>query len=95
MNEAFDINVLKRLFRELWLQSNNCTQPISSIWFSVNEVARCSQKTSLEIKNYLNFLIENKVIQNISKEPLLHEFTAFGKKIKTELDIEQLLIKNL
>lgn len=94
MNVNYNLKTMKRLFKELWLQSDNCTEPIEHIWFSINEVAKSTNNSSDEIKRYLNLLIEKKIIEFVSSEPLLHKFTEYGKGIKTESDMEK-TIKNV
>lgn len=89
------LEIMKKLFQELWLHSNNCVEPIEHIWFSIGEVAKSTNESREEIRTrYLNFLMEKKIVELISKEPLKHRFTELGKKIKTESDIEN-LIKNV
>ncbi|WP_298239536.1 hypothetical protein [uncultured Algibacter sp.] len=80
---------MKTLFRELWLQSDLCTEPIEHIWFTINEVAKSTSNSSKEIKKYLDYLIKNGIIELVSWEPLVHQFTEDGKRIKTEFDIEK------
>jgi len=82
---------MKRLFEELWLQSDNCVDPIENMWFSIQEVAKSTSNSREEIRKYFNLLIQKEFIRNISKEPLLFEFTDRGKRIKTNLDIEELI----
>ena len=89
------LKTMDRLFRELWLHSNNCTEPIEHIWFSINEVAKSTNNSSEEIRiRYLEFLIEKGIIELVSRKPLHHRFTELGKKIRTENDIMN-LIKNV
>ncbi len=90
----YSIKTMKRLFKELWLQSDNCTEPIEHIWFSINEVAKSTNNSSDEIKRYLNLLIEKDIVELVSWKPLLHKFTESGKGIKSESDIEK-IIKNV
>lgn len=106
MNETYELiddletgrlrlETMKRLFQELWLHSDNCVEPIEHIWFSIGEVAKSTNESREEIRTrYLNFLMEKKIVELVSWEPLKHRFTELGKKIKTESDIEK-LIKNV
>lgn len=79
----------KRLFEELWFQSNDCTRPIENMWFSIQEVAKSTGNSREEIRRYLSILIEKGLIRITSKEPLLYEFTEDGKRVKNDLDIEE------
>ncbi len=106
MNETYELidelesgrlrlETMKRLFQDLWMHSENCTEPIENIWYSIGEVAKSTNESREEIRTrYLNFLIEKGIVELVSREPLLHRFTEIGKKIKTESDIEN-IIKNV
>ena len=91
MNKHLDLAIMKRLFKELWLQSKDCSEPIEHIWFLLNEVAKSTVNSSKEIHRYLTFLVKNSYIENISSEPLLYAFTESGKCIKTDSDIEKII----
>ena len=39
----------------------------------------------------MNILIKEKIIELVTSEPLLHKFTATGKKLKSDLDIEKII----
>ncbi len=94
IQKTFELRILKRLLKELWLQSDNCTEPIESMWFSIQEVAKSTGNTRKEIRKYLYLLVDNNYLELKSEEPLLFEFTEKGKKIKTDLEIEK-IIKNV
>ena len=106
MNETYELideletgrlrlEIMKILFQELWLHSDNCVKPIEHIWFSIGEVAKSTNESREEIRTrYLNFLMERDIVELVSRKPLKHRFTELGKKIKTESDIEN-LIKNV
>ena len=49
--------LFKRLLKELWLQSDDCTEPIEHIWFSIQEVSKSTGYKREEIKKYANSLI--------------------------------------
>ncbi len=85
---------MKRLFQELWIQSNNCTEPIEHISISVFEVAKSTTNSKEEIRRYLDLLVDKNYLKKTSDKPLLYEFTENGKKIKTDLEIEK-TIKNV
>lgn len=84
---------MKSLFNMLWLQSNNCSEEIKNMGYLIFEVSKMTCNTKSEIIKYLNLLLDEKYIENISKEPLLYQFTEKGKKIKTDSEIEE-IIKN-
>ena len=73
---------MKTLFEQLWLQSNDCSEPIKNMGFQVFEVSKFTYNSKKETLRYLNLLIEKNYITKISDEPLLYEFTEIGKKIK-------------
>ena len=85
---------MKRLFEELWLQSDNCSEPIKHIWYSIQEVAKSTMNSREEIRRYLTLLVDKKYVKRISDEPLLYGFTESGKGIKTDSEIES-VIKNV
>lgn len=84
-----DIGVAQELLKHLWLESDNCTCPIKNAWFSVQEVSRSTRIERLEIVDCFKILLAKKVIEKISDEPLLFQFTEFGKSIKSIEDIEK------
>ncbi|WP_234424350.1 hypothetical protein [Aquimarina sp. Aq107] len=53
IQKTFELRILKRLLKELWLQSDDCTEPIENMWFSIQEVAKSTGNTRKEIKKYL------------------------------------------
>ena len=93
MKENVQLVIFKHLFRELWLQSNNCQESIFNIWFLISEVTKLANKSSKEIMKYFNVLIEENLIEITQKEPLQYSFTEKGKQFKNERDIESLLKK--
>lgn len=91
VTDNYNPKTMKRLFKELWLQSDNCTESIEHIWFSINEVAKSTNNSSDEIKRYLNLLIDKNIVVLVSWKPLLHKFTEYGKGIKSDSDIEKII----
>jgi len=91
IEQTFELKTLKTLLKELWFQSDDCAEPIGSIWYSIQKVSKSTGYKREEIIKYFNLLIENKYIKNTSKKPLLFEFTKKGKKIKTDLEIEKII----
>lgn len=91
---TFQFKILKRLFKELWLHSNDCKEPIENIWFSIQETAKSNGVSRKEVRKCFNILVDNNYIKKTSEEPLLFEFTEIGKEIKTDLEIEK-IIKNV
>lgn len=90
-NEGFQIEVMQRLFKELWFASDNCNSPIKHIGLHLSEVAKSTNNTRDEVREYVNLLIRQNYFELLSKEPLLFQFTEKGKTIKTQEDIEQIL----
>ncbi len=90
--DNLDIKILNRLFKELWLQSNNCKEPIENMWFSISEVSKSTEKSRNEVRKHLEFLIKNNILKIVSENPILYSFTESGKEIKTESDIEKINI---
>jgi hypothetical protein len=93
-SDKLRLRTMKSLFRQLWLQSNNCTQPIQNMGIQISEVSKMTYSSSNEILRYLNLFIEKKIIIRISDEPLLYEFTESGKKINTDSEIEEIILKD-
>lgn len=81
--------VMQKLLKQLWFQSDNCLTPIQNIGIQISEVHKITGRNRSEIVEYLRYLIAKKVIRNISEYPLLYEFTDFGKRVKTLEDIEK------
>jgi hypothetical protein len=90
--ENFKIDILKRLFEELWLQSNNCKQPIENISISIYEVSKSTNVPKKEIFQYLFFLLEESIIESIQSDRLLYKFTERGAFIRTKNDVENFII---
>jgi hypothetical protein len=88
------LKTMKVLFNQLWLQSNNCFEPIQNIGFQIFEVSKITYNSKKEVSRYFNILVEKNHIKKISDEPLLYQFTESGKKIKTDSEIEN-IIKNI
>jgi hypothetical protein len=93
-SDKLRLRTMKVLFRQLWLQSNNCTQPIQNMGIQISEVSKMTYNSSNEILRYLNLLIEKKIIIRISEKPLLYEFTERGKKINTDYEIEEIILNH-
>jgi len=91
IDKTLELKTLKRLFKELWLHSNNCSEPINSMWFSIQEVSKSTGNTRKEVRKHVNLLISNNYICMTSEEPMLFAFTEKGKKIKTDLDIQKII----
>jgi hypothetical protein len=91
IQQTFQLIIIKKLLKELWLQSNDCTESIEHIWYSIQEVAKSTGNTRKEIRKYLALLADNKYIEMTSKEPLLYEFTQKGKVIKSDFEIEKVI----
>lgn len=90
-NKKTELETMIYLFEELWIHSDNCSQPIHNIWFPIQEVAKSTQKTRKEVKKHLDMLVSKNLIKRTSEDPLLYKFTKEGKKIKTYSDIQKLL----
>ncbi len=88
------LKTMKTLFKQLWLQSNNCSEPIENMGFQIFEVSKMTYNSKKEILRYLKLLIDKNYIIRISEEPLLYEFTETGNKIETDSEIEE-IIKNV
>ncbi len=93
IEQTYELRTLKRLLKELWLQSNDCTQYIENMWFSIQEVAKSTGNSTKEVRRHLNMLVDNKYICMTSEKSLLYEFTEKGKEIKTDLAIEKIIKK--
>ncbi len=87
----YDIDIMKSLFRLLWLQSDNCKFPIQNMAYNLMEVGRMTNQTRYRIEDYLNYLIAQGFIELISDEPLLYQFTDKGKQIQNIDAIEEII----
>ncbi|WP_298529447.1 hypothetical protein [uncultured Christiangramia sp.] len=84
---------MKMFFNDLWFHSEDCSKPIEYMWFPIQETAKKTNNSISEIRKYLFYLIDLAIIKKISYEPLLFEFTDYGKKIKTDKDIKVIMSK--
>lgn len=89
--DKLSLKTMKTLFEQLWLQSDNCSEPIENMGLHIFEVSKMTYNSKKEIIRYLNLLIEKNYVTRISDKPLLYEFTESGKKIKTNSEIEQMI----
>lgn len=83
------------LFEQLWFHSDDCHSPIEHMWFPIQETTKITGKRRSEILQYFIRLIDLNIIEKLSDEPLLYQFTSLGKTIKSDEQIETLLSKNL
>ncbi len=88
----YEFYIMKSLFKQLWLQSNNCELLIESMGYNLMEIAKCTGQTRNIIKIYFDYLIDQGYIENISITPLIYKFTDKGKQIKSLNDIEKIVI---
>jgi len=88
-SNKFRFKTMKRLLKELWIHSNNCSEPITHISFALMEVAKSTTNSREEIHRYLDILINKGYIIKLSSKPLLYEFTELGKTLKSDSDIEE------
>lgn len=84
--------VMKILFEQLWLHSDNCNCPIEHAWFPIQEAAKTTGKRRSEILQHFLRLIELNIIEKLSDEPLLYQFTSLGKSIKSDEQIESFFL---
>jgi|GEM_PF-2996851 len=86
----FKIETMLRLFKELWLSSDNCRLPIENMSIRIKEVAHSTNNYKDDVRKYLLKLIDNNYLIMTSKEPLIFEFSETGKEIKSESDIKRI-----
>jgi hypothetical protein len=96
--DDLDSNELKpetlyKLFKELWFHADNYSRPISNIGLRLLEVAKFTNNTTDDVREYFQILLDKNYIEIISKESLLYQFTEKGKSVKTLADME-LIINN-
>ena len=87
----FKIEILKKLLNELWIQSDFGSNPIRGLGYALHEFQKCSNISIFELREYFRLLIKKKVIEQISKDPVVFGFTEYGKTIKTELQIDGII----
>lgn len=78
--DKLSFKTMKTLFRQLSLQSNECTEPNENIGNRICEVCKITSNSRGEIMRYLYLLIEENYIIKISDQPYLYEFTESGKR---------------
>ena len=83
--------VMFRLFKELWFASTNGSHPIENIGIRLMEVAKSTNNTRDDVREYLNELIKQGHVELTSKEPLIFTLTDKGKTIKTLADVQQII----
>jgi hypothetical protein len=79
----------------LRLESKDAIEPIHNMGSIIFEAATVTKNSKKEIIKYYNVLLEKKIIENISKKPLLYQFTEVGKNLKTDLQIQEILENKL
>jgi len=84
-----DKELMQKLLEQLWFQSDNCLSPIEHAWFPIQETSKITGTKRQVVREYFDKLVEAKLIERISDEPLLFQFTDTGKKIKTVSDMEK------
>lgn len=84
--------VMKILFEQLWLHSDNCKCPIEHAWFPIQEAAKTTGKSKSEIIQYFLHLLNMNLIKKLSDDPLLYQFTDLGKGIKSDEQIEECIL---
>ncbi|PXY40041.1 hypothetical protein DMB65_14730 [Flavobacterium cheongpyeongense] len=91
-SDKLRFKTMKTLFKQLWLESNECNEPIENIGIHIYEVSKITSTPKIEIMRYLNLLIEKNYITKISDQPYLYKFTESGKNIKTDSAIEEIIM---
>ena len=90
-NTKLQVDVMLRLFEELWFASDNCKLPIQNMGIRLMEVAKSTNNTVDDVREYLSELVRQGHIEISSKEPLIWQLTDKGKTIKTESDVQHIL----
>jgi hypothetical protein len=75
-----DRELMQKLLDQLWFHSDNCSSPIENAWFPFQETAKITGTKRQVVMEYFNKLIDTKIIERISDDPLLLQFTDKGKK---------------
>jgi hypothetical protein len=81
--------LIQKLLEQLWFQSDNCSSPIANAWFLINETSKITGAKEQTVREHFDKLIERKIIEKISDEPLLFQFTDTGRKVKSGNDSEK------
>lgn len=84
-----DRELMQKLLEQLWFQSDNCLSPIEHAWFPIQETAKITGTKRQKVMECFNKLIEANIIERISDEPLLFQFTDKGKQVKKGSDVEK------
>lgn len=84
-----DNEIMQKLLEQLWFQSDNCSSPIENAWFLIQETSKITGTKGQVVRDHFDKLIEGKIIEKISDEPLLFQFTDTGRKVKSSSDVEK------
>jgi hypothetical protein len=84
-----DRELMQKLLEQLWFHSDNCSSPIKHAWFPIQETAKITGAKRQMVVDYFNKLIEAEIIERISDEPLLFQFTDKGRGVKASADVEK------
>ena len=75
-----DKEIIQKLLEQLWFQSGNCSSPIANAWFIINETSKITGANKQIVRKYFDKLLDRKIIEKISDEPLLFQFTTKVEK---------------
>jgi hypothetical protein len=84
-----DKKIMQKLLEQLWFQSDNCSSPISNASFLINETSKITGTKGQIVRRYFDKLVDGKIIEKISDEPLIFQFTAKGREVKSSSDAEK------
>ena len=62
-NTKLQVDVLHRLFKELWFASDQCKTPIQNMGIRLFEVAKSTNNTKDEVREYLHELMRQNYIE--------------------------------
>jgi hypothetical protein len=82
-------NVMFRLIRELWLETENAQGQISNIGRRLFEISKGGIPKETVMAQW-DLLLEHQLVEPIAKDLNLYQFTPRGKSIQTEKDLQEM-----
>jgi hypothetical protein len=84
----FNPDLMFRLVRELWIETENCRCPIRNLGDRLFEISKGGIPKELIVDQW-DLLLEYALIEQVSEDPPEYRFTEKGKGIQTENDLVQ------
>lgn len=86
LEEAFNPPLAMQLIRNLWIETDQCRQPITDPGHWFFEISKGGIPKETIIYQWER-LLEHGVVEPVSEEPPIWQFSEKGKRIQTEKDL--------